>query len=159
MPAAPRTALERTARTLAGLSPQERRSLLDEADRLRRSQHSSSNDLGRHVNGARSGSVARLAKALSDPVRVGLLDAVRGADGEVCQCDLQPLFDISQPTLSHHLAKLVDAGLLIVRRRGRWAYYSTEADGLEALRTWLTPRPARGRLSPQRAAGRDRRGG
>jgi ArsR family transcriptional regulator len=87
----------------------------------------------------RAARIAELAKALADPVRAGLLEAVHraGAD-EVCQCDLQPLFDVSQPTLSHHLRKLTDAGLLTVERRGRWAYYSTDPDALEVLRTWLS---------------------
>jgi ArsR family transcriptional regulator len=82
--------------------------------------------------------IAELAKALADPVRAGLLEAVHRAGEEVCQCDLQPLCDVSQPTLSHHLRKLTDAGLLTVERRGRWAYYSTDPDALEVLRTWLS---------------------
>jgi ArsR family transcriptional regulator, arsenate/arsenite/antimonite-responsive transcriptional repressor len=86
----------------------------------------------------RAARVAALAKALADPVRAGLLEAVHRSGGEVCQCELQPLFEVSQPTLSHHLRKLTDAGLLTVERRGRWAYYRTDPDALEVLRSWLS---------------------
>jgi ArsR family transcriptional regulator len=82
--------------------------------------------------------VAALAKALADPVRVRILDVLREHEYEVCQCQLQPLFDVSQPTLSHHLRKLEDAGLVSTERRGRWAWYSIEPDALEELRAWLS---------------------
>ncbi|WP_205696760.1 helix-turn-helix transcriptional regulator [Conexibacter sp. SYSU D00693] len=82
--------------------------------------------------------VADLAKALSDPIRVQVLEHLRTADGEVCQCHLQPLFDVSQPTLSHHLKKLREAGLVEVERRGKWAYYSLDDSTLEVLRSWLS---------------------
>jgi ArsR family transcriptional regulator len=82
--------------------------------------------------------VAGLAKALSDPIRVQVLDVLRGRETPVCQCELQPLFDVSQPTLSHHLRKLEEARLVSVERRGRWAYYSTEPDSLEVLGSWLS---------------------
>jgi ArsR family transcriptional regulator len=94
--------------------------------------------LAGHVEPARAAEVARLAKALSDPVRVQILDVVRGHDQAVCQCELQPLFDVSQPTLSHHLSRLEDAGLISVERRGRWAHYSIDPDALEVLRSWLS---------------------
>jgi ArsR family transcriptional regulator len=87
---------------------------------------------------ARATDVAELARVLADPIRVQVLDLLRAADGDVCQCDLQPLFDVSQPTLSHHLKKLRDSGLIEVRRRGKWAYYSTNDDALELLRAWLS---------------------
>ena len=82
--------------------------------------------------------VASLAKVLADPIRVQVLDLLRGRSTQVCQCELQPLFDVSQPTLSHHLRKLEDAGLVSVERRGRWAYYSTDPDALEVLGSWLS---------------------
>jgi ArsR family transcriptional regulator, arsenate/arsenite/antimonite-responsive transcriptional repressor len=78
-----------------------------------------------------------IAKALSDPVRVQIVDVLRRQAGEVCVCDLQPLFDISQPTLSHHLKKLRDAGLVGVERRGQWAYYYVVPGALDALSAWL----------------------
>jgi ArsR family transcriptional regulator len=86
----------------------------------------------------RATDVADLARLLADPLRVQVLDLLRDAEGEVCQCDLQPLFAVSQPTLSHHLKKLSDGGLIAVERRGRWAYYSIDEDALEVLRTWLS---------------------
>jgi len=82
--------------------------------------------------------IAEIARALSDPVRVQILDALRCCEGEQCQCDLAPRFDISQPTLSHHLRKLQDAGLIEVERRGRWAYYSLRTETLEVFKSWLS---------------------
>jgi ArsR family transcriptional regulator, arsenate/arsenite/antimonite-responsive transcriptional repressor len=82
--------------------------------------------------------VSATAKALADPVRVQILQLLREADGEVCQCELQPLFAISQPTLSHHLKKLQGAGLIDVDRRGKWAYYAIDEDALEVLRAWVS---------------------
>jgi ArsR family transcriptional regulator len=86
----------------------------------------------------RAATVAGLAKVLADPVRVRLLDALRAREGDVCQCELAPLFDISQPTLSHHLHKLEEAELIVVERRGRWAYYAIRDEPLEVLRSWLS---------------------
>jgi ArsR family transcriptional regulator len=87
---------------------------------------------------ARAAAVADVARLLADPVRVQILDLLRDADGEVCQCDLQPLFDLSQPTLSHHLKKLRDGGLVEVQRRGKWAYYTLNPTTLEVLGQWLS---------------------
>ena len=83
--------------------------------------------------------LSRIGKALSDPVRVQILDVLRRQAGEVCVCDLQPLFAISQPTLSHHLKKLRDAGLVGVVRRGQWAYYYVQPSALDPLSAWLAP--------------------
>ncbi len=82
--------------------------------------------------------IAAVAKALADPVRVQLVDVLRKHAGEVCVCELEPLFDISQPTLSHHLRKLREAGLLGVERRGLWAYYYVLPDSIEELHRWLS---------------------
>src|SRR3954452_2685819 len=86
----------------------------------------------------RAADIAAAAKVLADPVRVEILDLLGTAGAPVCQCELQPLFEISQPTLSHHLTKLVDAGAIEVERRGRWAYYSLNDQALEVLRSWLS---------------------
>lgn len=83
--------------------------------------------------------LSRIGKALSDPVRVQIVDVLRRQAGEVCVCDLQPLFDITQPTLSHHLKKLRDAGLVGVVRRGQFAYYYVQPVALEPLSAWLAP--------------------
>ena len=57
--------------------------------------------------------------------------------GEVCVCELVPLFDVSQPTLSHHLKKLRDAGLVASERRGLWAYYYVKPEALAPLAAWI----------------------
>ena len=94
--------------------------------------------LAGHLDGSRAARVAELAKVLADPIRVQVLDVLRDHDEPVCQCELQPLFEVSQPTISHHLRKLEEAGLVSVERRGRWAYYSTDPDSLEVLSSWLS---------------------
>ncbi len=81
--------------------------------------------------------MAVIAKALGDPVRLTLVDVLRKHAGEVCVCELVPLFDLSQPTLSHHLKKLRDAGIVNSERRGLWAYYYVEPEALEELAGWL----------------------
>jgi ArsR family transcriptional regulator len=82
--------------------------------------------------------VAAIAKALSDPIRVQLVDVLRQHAGEVCVCELVPLFDVSQPTLSHHLKKLREAGIVGVERRGLWAYYYVVPEALKELSSWLS---------------------
>ena len=90
------------------------------------------------VDEARTERLVATAKARADPVRLQIVDVLRRQAGEVCVCDLQALFDISQPTLSHHLKKLRDAGIAGVVRRGQWAYYYVNPGSLEDLRTWLS---------------------
>jgi ArsR family transcriptional regulator len=87
---------------------------------------------------ARSQRVATLARVLSDPVRVQLVELLRRRDGQVCQCELVARFELTQPTLSHHLRKLREAGVISVERRGSWAYYSIVPDALEDLHRWLS---------------------
>jgi ArsR family transcriptional regulator, arsenate/arsenite/antimonite-responsive transcriptional repressor len=81
--------------------------------------------------------MARIAKALADPVRLQLVDVLRKHAGKVCVCELVPLFDLSQPTVSHHLKVLRGAGLVASERRGLWAYYYVIPDALEELSEWL----------------------
>jgi ArsR family transcriptional regulator len=90
------------------------------------------------VTPAEAARVTELAKALSDPIRVQLVDVLRRHAGEVCVCELLPLFDVSQPTLSHHLKKLRDAQIVGVERRGLWAYYYVLPDALKELSQWLS---------------------
>ena len=82
--------------------------------------------------------MADVAKALGDPVRLQLVDVLRKHAGKVCVCELVPLFDISQPTLSHHLKKLREAGIVDSERRGLWAYYYVLPGALEELTAWLS---------------------
>jgi ArsR family transcriptional regulator len=81
--------------------------------------------------------VAEVAKALGDPVRLQLVDVLRKHAGKVCVCELVPLFDISQPTLSHHLKKLREAGIVDCERRGLWAYYYVLPHALDDIAGWL----------------------
>jgi ArsR family transcriptional regulator, arsenate/arsenite/antimonite-responsive transcriptional repressor len=75
---------------------------------------------------------ALVFKALADPNRLRLLSIVKaGASGECCVCDLTEPLDLGQPTVSHHLKILVDAGLLHREKRGTWAYYSLVPGALE----------------------------
>ncbi len=82
--------------------------------------------------------MASIAKALGDPVRLQLVDVLRKHAGKVCVCELVPLFGLSQPTVSHHLKVLREAGLVGAERQGLWAYYYVIPDSLEELCAWLT---------------------
>src|SRR5436189_4016305 len=82
--------------------------------------------------------IAQVAKALGDPVRLQLVDVLRKHAGKVCVCELVPLFDLSQPTVSHHLKVLREAGLVGSERQGLWAYYFVIPDALEELAAWLS---------------------
>lgn len=82
--------------------------------------------------------IAPLVKALADPVRLRLLSLVAShSDGEACVCDLNDAFDLSQPTISHHLKLLHEAGLLDREKRGVWVYYRVNAGALGDLVTLL----------------------
>ena len=76
---------------------------------------------------------AALFRALGDPARVRILNALATSDEPVCVCNLTEPLGLAQPTVSHHLKRLVDAGLLDREQRGRWAYYSLRADAAERL--------------------------
>ncbi|WP_433340807.1 ArsR/SmtB family transcription factor [Streptomyces sp. CA-253872] len=91
---------------------------------------------------ARAFELARVFKALGDPVRLRLLSMIASrAGGEVCVCDLTPAFDLSQPTISHHLKLLKQAGLIASERRGTWVYYRLLPHTTDRLAALLT-RPA-----------------
>jgi ArsR family transcriptional regulator len=89
------------------------------------------------VERQRAERMATVAKALGDPVRLQLVDVLRKHAGKVCVCELVPLFDLSQPTVSHHLKVLRDAGIVGSERQGLWAYYYVIPDTLKELSTWL----------------------
>ncbi|NUP22912.1 MAG: helix-turn-helix transcriptional regulator [Streptomyces sp.] len=95
--------------------------------------------------------LAKVFKALGDPVRLRLMSMIasRGeggegsAGGEVCVCELTPAFDLSQPTISHHLKLLRQAGLIDCERRGTWVYYWVLPGVLDRLAAFLTvPQPS-----------------
>jgi ArsR family transcriptional regulator len=81
--------------------------------------------------------MATLAKAIADPVRLQLVDVLRKHAGKVCVCELVPLFELSQPTVSHHLKVLRDAGIVASERQGLWAYYYVLPGALDELGAWL----------------------
>ena len=76
---------------------------------------------------------AELFKALGDPARVRIVNALASASGAVCACEFEPLLGLSQPTVSHHLKKLTDVGLLEREQRGKWAYFSLRRDAVLTL--------------------------
>ena len=76
---------------------------------------------------------ARFIKALADPTRVAIVNRLAATE-ECCVCDLNDAFELSQPTISHHLKVLREAGLVESRRRGTWAYYRLVPEALDALR-------------------------
>ena len=83
--------------------------------------------------------IAPLLKAIADPVRLRLLSLVASCAGhEACVCDLNDAFDLSQPTISHHLKVLHEAGLLDREKRGVWVFYRVRAEALEGLATLLS---------------------
>jgi ArsR family transcriptional regulator, arsenate/arsenite/antimonite-responsive transcriptional repressor len=99
---------------------------------------------GDGLSAAEAVALARVFKALADPVRLRLLSMIAGAEGgEACVCELTTAFDVSGPTISHHLKVLREAGLVAGDRRGTWIYYRAVPDALAA---------AAGALAPQRGA-------
>src|SRR5690349_10084517 len=90
------------------------------------------------VERAQAERMATIAKALGDPVRLQLVDVLRKHAGKVCVCELVPLFDLSQPTVSHHLKVLREAGIVGSERQGLWAFYYVKTDALEEVSAWLT---------------------
>lgn len=77
--------------------------------------------------------LAATFKALADPTRVAIVNRLTKVDS-VCVCDLTAAFELSQPTISHHLRVLRDAGIVEVDRRGTWAYYALVPDVIDGLR-------------------------
>ncbi|GGU17496.1 ArsR/SmtB family transcription factor [Nocardioides albus] len=85
--------------------------------------------------------LARMFKALGDPNRVKLLSIIAASEGrEACVCDLTEPVGLSQPTVSHHMKLLVEAGLVAREQRGRWAYFSIVPGVLDSLAGTLAPR-------------------
>ena len=84
--------------------------------------------------------LAHVFKALADPARVRLLSMIAAADGaEACICDLTEPLALSQPTVSHHMKLLVDAGLATREQRGRWAYFRVVTETLDQAASALRP--------------------
>ncbi|MFE6334187.1 ArsR/SmtB family transcription factor [Streptomyces sp. NPDC057798] len=84
--------------------------------------------------------LAAMLKAIADPTRLQIFRIIeRAPAGEACVCDLADCLGFRQPTVSHHLKVMTDAGLLNRERRGTWAWYSVNYDGLNRVRAILTP--------------------
>jgi ArsR family transcriptional regulator len=82
--------------------------------------------------------LARLLRAVADPARLQVLSLIRAAEGgEACVCDLTEPLGLTQPTVSHHLKVLTEAGLLVKRRHGLWSFYSIDQARLEDLAALL----------------------
>jgi ArsR family transcriptional regulator len=89
---------------------------------------------------AAAGRLAHVFKALSDPTRVRLLSLIAAAEGgEACLCDLTGPVALSQPTVSHHMRQLVDAGLVTREQRGKWAYYRVVYGALRTVAQAIEP--------------------
>src|SRR5918994_7580117 len=76
---------------------------------------------------------AAIFRALADPARVRIVNLLASSSEPVCVCELTPALELSQPTVSHHLKKLTDAGLLEREQRGKWAYFSLKRDAVDTL--------------------------
>jgi ArsR family transcriptional regulator len=96
---------------------------------------------GTVLSEAEAAGLSRVFKALADPVRLRLLSMIAGADGgEACVCELTVGFELTGPTISHHLKVLREAGLIQGDRRGTWIYYRAVPTALEAASAALLPR-------------------
>jgi ArsR family transcriptional regulator len=95
---------------------------------------------GTVLDAAAAERLAAVLKALAEPTRLRLISliAAHGAAGQACVCDLTEPVGLSQPTVSHHLKVLADAGLIVREQRGKWAYYSLVPGALEAIAGALT---------------------
>jgi ArsR family transcriptional regulator len=78
--------------------------------------------------------IVAVFRALGDPTRLEIYRLIAAQDAPLCVCDVVSQFQVSQPTISHHLKVLREAGLVSVSRRGTWAYYAADPRGLELLR-------------------------
>src|SRR5919201_2955143 len=76
---------------------------------------------------------AAVFRALADPARVKILNLLATSDAPVCACEFEPTLALSQPTVSHHLKKLTEIGLLEREQRGKWAYFSLNAEAVDEL--------------------------
>ena len=99
--------------------------------------------VGEAVSEAAAASLAQVFKALGDPVRIRLVSLIGAHQGgEVCVCDLTTAFDLTQPTISHHLKVLRSAGIIDSERRGTWVYYRLVPAALDRVAAVLSGPPS-----------------
>lgn len=89
------------------------------------------------IDDDRAQRLVAVAKALADPVRLRLVDILRDHPGRLCPCELAPLFELSQPTISHHLKVLKHAGILSSEKHGLFVYYYVRPGAVDELTSWL----------------------
>ncbi|SDP33524.1 regulatory protein, arsR family [Actinopolyspora xinjiangensis] len=98
---------------------------------------------GEPLSAEQAAELSSVFKALGDPVRLRLLSLIAAhADGEACVCDLSGAFELSGPTISHHLKVLREAGAITGERRGTWVYYRVLPETLRRLAAVLGPAPS-----------------
>jgi len=85
------------------------------------------------ISDEEAAATADVFQALADPARVKIVNQLANASGPVCACEIVPMLGLAQPTVSHHLKKLTDAGLLEREQRGKWAYFSLNPDAVRTL--------------------------
>lgn len=85
------------------------------------------------LSGEEADATAELFRALADPARVRIVNSIARAGGAVCACEFNDALGLAQPTVSHHLKKLTEAGLLEREQRGKWAYFSLRRDAVQKL--------------------------
>ena len=95
---------------------------------------------GLTMSPAQAAQAASIFKALADPARVQIVNLLANADGAVCVCDITPEVDLTQPTVSFHLKKLLAAGLVQREQRGKWAYYSLDIGTLAEVANAIDPK-------------------
>ena len=96
--------------------------------------------VGEPIDEASAAGLAQVFKALADPVRLRLVSLIGARQGgEICVCDLTAAFDLTQPTISHHLKVLREAGIIDSERRGTWVYYRLVPDALVRMAALLSP--------------------
>lgn len=90
-----------------------------------------------HLAPKKADDLAGLFKAVGHPVRVQMLDILSRHGGQVCVCDVESQFELSQPTISHHLKVLRQAGLVSADQRGQWIFYRVQAEAIDRLNSFL----------------------
>jgi ArsR family transcriptional regulator len=102
------------------------------------------------MGGDQAAQIAPLLKAIADPVRLRLLSLVMSHEGQqACVCDLTPYFDLTQPTISHHLKVLHESGLLDREKRGTWVFYTARPQAMAALARLFSPSTGSPAVKPE----------